>query len=305
LTGVSNRAELDRIHPEAVARHLAQGTHYSLIICDIDRFKSINDKFGHQAGDEALVSFASVLKASCRADDVIARYGGEEFVVLCEYCDAGEATQLAEKIRLELTRTPLAELSGQSITASFGVTELQAGDSAETMLHRADRGLLQAKDTGRNRVVRLGNVAGEDPEAGDGQNWWPWSRRTTSKQLIETWLITKVPLQVAVEKLRGFIADHEGEILTLQGSEILVRITCSRNPPLRRDSDRPVPLLIDLSFAERPANSPGEGASSAVESLCHVRVRTARDRDRRNSPLTAARQVCNSLKSYLMAQEVV
>src|SRR5690606_18211365 len=129
--------------------------------CDIDHFKRINDTYGHQAGDEALVTFASVLRECSREGDLVARYGGEEFVLLCAACDNPCATARAEEIRRIIERTPVPSLGGNTMTASFGVTEHQAGDSAATIIARADRALLTAKNTGRNRVVQLG--AGQAP----------------------------------------------------------------------------------------------------------------------------------------------
>ena len=87
LTNVANRAEFDRVHTEFVETHLERGLPCALIMCDIDHFKKVNDTYGHQAGDEALVYFASLLQRSARPGDLVARYGGEEFVMLCADCD--------------------------------------------------------------------------------------------------------------------------------------------------------------------------------------------------------------------------
>jgi diguanylate cyclase (GGDEF)-like protein len=157
LTKIANRAEFDRVIKQFVETHLELGLPCSLIICDLDHFKRINDNFGHQAGDEALVSFAALLRRYTRAGDLVARYGGEEFVLLCADCDNATATQRAEEIRGELTATPQSMLDGKCMTASFGVTEIQPGDTPDTMLRRSDRALLQAKENGRNRVVQLGS----------------------------------------------------------------------------------------------------------------------------------------------------
>ncbi len=156
LTAVSNRAAFDEAHGRLVDRGLAQGATFSIILCDIDRFKQVNDRFGHQAGDQVLVQFARLLQRCSRGDDVVARYGGEEFVLLCPECDNATAARRAEQIRFELARLPQPALEMAPVTASFGVTELQPGDTAESMLRRADRALYQAKDAGRNQVVQLG-----------------------------------------------------------------------------------------------------------------------------------------------------
>ena len=82
LTQVANRAEFDRVHAMFVAAHQQQQVPCSLLMCDLDRFKLVNDTYGHQAGDEAIKSLASLLKRACRPGDLVARYGGEEFVML-------------------------------------------------------------------------------------------------------------------------------------------------------------------------------------------------------------------------------
>ncbi|MCA9147500.1 MAG: GGDEF domain-containing protein, partial [Planctomycetales bacterium] len=174
LTRVSNRAEFDRVLALTVQNHLEGGRPCSLIICDIDRFKSINDTFGHQAGDEALVSFAAILAKSCRQGDLVARYGGEEFVMVCGDCDAKGAVELAEKVRAELSQTPLSELKGRCITASFGVAELQNSDNPEAILRRADHALLHAKESGRNRVIYQDGRGGKSPQRQTASTSFNW-----------------------------------------------------------------------------------------------------------------------------------
>ena len=99
LTGVGNRAEFELKHQRLVETSLAAGVQSSIILCDIDRFKSINDVYGHQAGDQALISFATLLQAACRHGDLVSRYGGEEFVIPCQGCDNATAARRAEEIR--------------------------------------------------------------------------------------------------------------------------------------------------------------------------------------------------------------
>ena len=157
MTQVANRAEFDRMLNNFVAAHQESNLPCSLIMSDLDHFKSINDTHGHQAGDAAIITFASLLKSMCRSGDLVARYGGEEFAILCADCTNAAAARKAESIRKALSEVKHASLGNASFTASFGVTELQTGDTPETMLRRADRALLQAKDQGRNQVVQLGD----------------------------------------------------------------------------------------------------------------------------------------------------
>ncbi|MGW8257393.1 MAG: diguanylate cyclase domain-containing protein, partial [Thermoguttaceae bacterium] len=218
LTQVANRAEFDRVHEMFVEMHQQRQMPCSLIICDLDRFKLVNDTHGHQAGDAVIKSFAGILKSSCRPGDLVARYGGEEFVLLCVDCDNAAATKRAEQIRATLYNMPQMKMGNRIVTASFGVTEIQPGDTPETMLRRADRALLRAKSTGRNCVVQLGagstaNKNGKKPKL---------SRRkgdsSENNYLLAKRLISSAPAKMTVDKLRGFIADHNAKIDYVKGN---------------------------------------------------------------------------------------
>ncbi|MEM7313631.1 MAG: diguanylate cyclase [Planctomycetota bacterium] len=261
LTGLANRAEFDAFHKAAIEKHLQQQKPCSLIICDIDRFKSINDDFGHQAGDEALVSFAAILQRACPNGDLVARYGGEEFVLVCENCNSAQATRLAEEIRIELSQTPLSELRGKCITASFGVTEIQPGDTPETMLRRADRGLLQAKDTGRNRVVQLGSGLDNKKPTNDRRqtsqstsSWFSWRSEPTHNVKTECTWSTNVPLPLVAEKLRGFVADHKAEISTISSEKVVIDVSTAHLSKTRRRSDRTIHFRLEIVFREADAS---------------------------------------------------
>jgi diguanylate cyclase (GGDEF)-like protein/PAS domain S-box-containing protein len=305
LTKVANRAEFDRVLAEFVETHLREAAPCSLIICDIDHFKKINDVHGHQAGDEALVSFASALRSFCRAGDLVARYGGEEFVMLCADCDNATATKRAEDVRRTVAACPQPSLGGRSITASFGVTEIQPGDTPETMLRRSDRALLQAKDTGRNRVVQLGSGMHEEELTKRTTLSWLsnlFNRSGAPDVFIQHSLITSVPLKIAAEKLKGFVSDHHAEILEIQGNQVRLKIDGTFTPLTRRHSDRAVPFFIELDFQERRAVGEMRTGGSALRTLINVGIRPARKRDRRRRDMEQrANQLLSSLKSYFMA----
>ncbi len=302
LTQLANRAEFDRFHGESIHQHAISNQPSSLIICDIDRFKSINDKYGHQAGDEALVSFARILESHCREGDLVARYGGEEFVMVCQTCSATRASEIAEHIRKDLSVTPLKELGNQCITASFGVTELQPGDTMETMLRRADRGLLEAKDTGRNRVVCLGS--GMEESADDSlkgkSNWWSWIAPEAAQDqhpITECYLATNVPIPIVSEKLRGFIADHDATIASADDQKVVLEL---RAGPVhasgRRRVERSSNFIMTIGFKEV------RDQPRSDKTIIHVLVGSGTRRDRRATEQDAARSLIRSLKSYLVAQ---
>jgi diguanylate cyclase (GGDEF)-like protein len=150
LTGVSSRRRLDHVLRQELAA-AARGRNLSVVMLDVDRFKSVNDRFGHDAGDEVLRAVARVLQQGARLPDVIGRWGGEEFMVVCTDTPAEGAAVLAERLAQALRETALPVVG--RVTASFGVAQAVAGDSERDLVDRADCALYQAKETGRDRVV--------------------------------------------------------------------------------------------------------------------------------------------------------
>ncbi len=154
LTGLFNRLRLDEVLKAEQARHRRTGAELSVVLLDLDDFKSVNDTHGHPAGDAVLVSVAGLLKAASRQLDVVGRWGGEEFLIVCRDTDLNGAAVLAEKLRSQLAQHPLPPpLTGHG-TASFGVASLRDGEEIAQLLGRADAALYQAKRAGRNRVER-------------------------------------------------------------------------------------------------------------------------------------------------------
>jgi diguanylate cyclase (GGDEF)-like protein/PAS domain S-box-containing protein len=303
MTQVANRAEFDRMLNNFVAAHQESNLPCSLIMSDLDHFKSINDTHGHQAGDTAIITFASLLKTMCRSGDLVARYGGEEFAILCADCTNAAAARKAESIRQALADIKHSSLNNASFTASFGVTELQTGDTPETMLRRADRALLQAKDQGRNQVVQLGDGMIEEKVK---RSWWPF-QSWRGGAIVEATLISAVPIEVAVQKLRGFIADQNAKIVKTNENELQLTITDSQTSTNRRASDRPVMFLLHLKLSQQHterSNTQGFASGTYVETKLEVKIRPRRDRDRRReATVEKARRLLGSLKSYLMARE--
>lgn len=307
LTKVANRAEFDRVHQLFVAEHLTKRVPCSLIICDLDYFKRVNDDYGHQAGDDALMIFASMLKRHRRQGDLVARYGGEEFVMLCANCDANEAVSIAEGIRTELERTPQTLLKGKCCTSSFGVTEIQVGDTADTMLRRADRALQQAKDSGRNRVVQLGAglTQNEAPSAKKSGGFLSWFSKSNKENESVHQLICRVPLLMAVEKLRGFISDQHGQIVKIEGNSVLLKVDGNDLGMQRRRGDKGVPFVVSIEFEEVTGDKIPVAEGVGLATLISVRVDPIRNKDRRRDDLNA--QVENllcSIKAYFMAERL-
>ena len=157
LTGLFNRRYMETHVGTLVERSAVRGKSLSVLILDIDYFKSINDSFGHDAGDEVLREFADRLKKSIRGIDLACRYGGEEFVVVMPDTDLGVATIVAERIRRRIAGEPFPVEKGAKsleVTISVGIAaRVGPQDNASQILKRADEALYRAKRDGRNRVA--------------------------------------------------------------------------------------------------------------------------------------------------------
>jgi two-component system cell cycle response regulator len=158
LTNLNNRRFLDHHLNLAMARHIRGAAEdvVSVLMLDIDFFKRVNDTYGHDAGDEVIKEFARRLSLNVRAIDMPCRFGGEEFVVLMPGTDQPDALHIAERVRSQVADTPFALADGRSldVTVSVGVaTSRGLGDSPESLLKRADEGVYEAKQSGRNRVI--------------------------------------------------------------------------------------------------------------------------------------------------------
>jgi diguanylate cyclase (GGDEF)-like protein len=151
LTGLYNRRAWSERLPLLEQQARLGGAPLSLLFLDIDHFKELNDRHGHEAGDAMLRRLAEAMRAELREEDAIGRYGGEEFVVALPGMDAARAARIAERIRQRLQDQ--AGAGGIASTVSIGVATLAAGERMDLLLRRADRAMYEAKRSGRNRVA--------------------------------------------------------------------------------------------------------------------------------------------------------
>ncbi|MBF0139707.1 MAG: diguanylate cyclase [Magnetococcales bacterium] len=154
LTGMCNRARLQGVLEAELHRARRHNLPVSIILCDIDHFKLVNDTHGHQIGDDVLKKFAKLLRENVRIEDVVARWGGEEFMIVSPLNDACATGLLAEKLRRLIADESFAKVG--HVTCSFGVTQARREDTIRTLTERADKALYQAKTGGRNRVEIAG-----------------------------------------------------------------------------------------------------------------------------------------------------
>jgi diguanylate cyclase (GGDEF)-like protein len=169
LTGLYNRRHLEERLLAELAAAQRHGRPVSLLMCDVDHFKGINDAHGHLAGDETLKMVAFVLRGAVRKEDVLARFGGEEFVVVARETPIDGAQSLAERIRRAVEKSrcvwqgqDLGVTVSIGVTVSTGLAELVSGHAERAMIEAADRALYLAKQGGRNRVVAT-RVEERDP----------------------------------------------------------------------------------------------------------------------------------------------
>ena len=157
LTGLHNRRYMSRHLDNLLSDAQKGGKPLAFVIMDIDFFKTVNDTYGHDIGDEVLREFGKRIPANVRGIDLVCRYGGEEFVVVMPDTDVAYAATVSERLRKSIETTPIeiSRAPGKlNITISIGIAKSEGdGDTAEALLHRADQALYRAKRTGRNRVV--------------------------------------------------------------------------------------------------------------------------------------------------------
>ena len=159
LTSLKNRTMLMQRLEHLFARYKRHKETFSLIIFDIDNFKDVNDTYGHTKGDDILKEVAKVALENIREVDMAARYGGEEFVILLPQTDSEHAMLVAERTRKSMAEK--VKIEGKSVTASFGVVEIEEDMRIQDIIHLGDLALYRAKETGRNRVEEAIRCVGD------------------------------------------------------------------------------------------------------------------------------------------------
>jgi len=151
LTGVWNRHQLHLMIQQLISTSSITGESVAMILCDIDHFKQVNDRYGHNVGDKVLVEFCQRAQRCLRGNDRFGRWGGEEFLILVPQTSASGAAVLAEKMREAIADEPFDQVG--SVTASFGVAQRKPNESFSTWFQRLDSLLYNAKAAGRDLVM--------------------------------------------------------------------------------------------------------------------------------------------------------
>jgi len=155
LTGLANRRKFNEVFESYYKRYPKEIRSLTLLLIDIDDFKSVNDTFGHLVGDQTLARVAQVLKEQLRQSDTVARWGGEEFAVLLADVHEEHALEIAQKICHAVQNdTAIIALLQRSLSVSVGVGMLSALESQDGLVHKVDHALYEAKKAGKNQVLR-------------------------------------------------------------------------------------------------------------------------------------------------------
>jgi diguanylate cyclase (GGDEF)-like protein len=152
LTGLRNRTSMELEAPRTLETALRTGSSLSIMMIDIDHFKSINDTHGHLCGDQILKQIGQIVSRTVRASDLAFRFGGEEIAIMLPNASAKGASQLAERLRTEIRSLEYCDQPGLSVSVSIGIATLQSDDELYSLFERADQALYTAKQTGRDRV---------------------------------------------------------------------------------------------------------------------------------------------------------
>jgi diguanylate cyclase (GGDEF)-like protein/PAS domain S-box-containing protein len=309
LTQVYNRSEFDRVLGQFIKAKNASDFRCSLIIADIDYFKSINDNFNHHVGDQCLVAFADLLKTFVRSNDLVARYGGEEFVILCGDCDLESAIERAEDIRATLVKTAMPMLDGKCITSSFGVAELKVGESAKDFFVRADSALLKAKSTGRNKVVEVGWSASFAESARERRqvsvSGLTWKNEAPANPLLLEEFVTGTTISMLVEKLRGYISETDSSIISVSSNFAKLQLHIED----QRGSKYAGNFIVEIEFqegapTEKKATHDRRRNHAAPKNFMRVAISEAKKRKwfSKNSNELAG-VVMRELRRYFMISE--
>ena len=274
---------------------------------DVDHFKKLNDQHGHSAGDSVLKDLVKTVQKLIGTKATLARYGGEEFVMLCGECDFAEAKEIAENIRKRVKATPIPALRNASLTASFGVSTVLAGDTHEAVLGRADQGLLIAKESGRDRVVGLGletTSASQKKPAPHVASWLSWLS-PTKVEVRRFELMTNVPYKVTLEKLKGFVNEFKATVVQVTHDSVIMDVDCRTAPIPQTRNERlgSFRISIKLINVEVETNSPGNKLKTCT--VLDTEIVPIRGRDRRSETnFNQMLRLKTSLQGWMVAIEM-
>lgn len=245
LTNVANRGELETQLTAMVGEYARNPREpFSVIFADADHFKQVNDTYGHQVGDRVLIDLAKLFTRETYSGELVGRYGGEEFVILCPGTDLEQAVRRAERLRTTLSEAKIGGVDRLKITSSFGVSQVEPGDSVESLLRRADKALYKAKDSGRNRTCSLTNADFLQESSAK-----PAAEEPADPLLFTSSFSAIVASEMVVYKLGGFVSDHKAVLLEVTTERVIMRVGRSSLLSFLSWTSPPPPVTIELIMA--------------------------------------------------------
>lgn len=293
LTGVVNRGELDEQLQQVHQKWEAEPTlPFSIVFLDIDHFKSINDRLSHSVGDRVLIDVARLVQDELYSGEVVGRYGGEEFVILCPETPLETALERAERLRRAISES--SSIAGREdirVTASFGVSQVESGDTPETVLKRADQALYDAKNSGRNRTChRATRRLKEKSNAA--------SKKALNLWVHETEIVTCVASSMLPFKLKGFVQDNHAKIIEVKDSELILNVgSCGLLGGWGSKPDKQ-PVKIRIEISDLPRN---EKVSGTKRLLLKTTTEPIGRPAKHETFANRATLVTEALRSYLIA----
>ncbi len=295
LTGVANRGSLQSKLSELFDARVDKPSSppLSVVFLDIDHFKSINDNYDHSTGDRVLIDLVQLLQDELYSGELLGRYGGEEFVILCPETNLEQAVERAERLRRSVMGMRVTNQPALQVTASFGVAQMQPGDSADSLMKRADQALYEAKRTGRNKTCHM--LSGTRPPAQIEAQ-----QKTRNALEHEASFISCDASDVIVQKLTGFVNDNNGRVLAVEDKRVSIRIGRKRLLFGWGKAAARQPVVLEL---ELTATVKGNGKRD-VNKRREIRVSVRPEGEPRNPEQFQARaaQVVELLRSYCLAE---
>lgn len=267
LTSLANRGELETQLAMMLHDQQKQSAEpFCVIFTDVDHFKAINDGYGHAVGDQVLIDVAKSLQHEVSSGDLVARYGGEEFVIVCAATDLEQGFKRAERLRLSIMNGSIGGMADLQVTSSFGVTQVEKGDTVEELLRRADSAQYKAKATGRNRTVSLTSAESLEEQAEKK------AEVVNSRFVYETTFHACIAADMIVYKLGGFVRDEHGSLTDVSPTRAVIRLG-NRSPiPFwgRSPSWQPIELVVEFGSEKATPSRKQKVASKQVAIKVHV-----------------------------------
>ena len=250
LTGVFNRGELERTLESLIADFNRDSAPepMSLIFLDVDNFKRINDTYLHLTGDQVLVGLAKLLQSETYSGEIIGRYGGEEFIVMCPSTDLKQAVVKAERLRRAIRDTALSTVKELKVTVSFGVTEIEQGDTLEDVFRRADKALFTSKEKGRDRTTALSK-----------REFLSGKSETVQAEVAPTYtldgnFLACVTSDIIVLKFGSFVREQKARLMKTAQGHVVIRVGGTFLLPIWGSHEKHQPVDLEIKFGPPPAD---------------------------------------------------